>query len=74
MYEDRIALSVFEAAKATGYSQRLIRKAIQFNRLKANRPGGIGDYRILREDLLAWLRSEGIPQKVRPGPTRALTA
>ena len=56
MYEDRIALSVREAAEATGYDRRNLLKAIYERRLKASRRGGKGDYRILREDLLAWLR------------------
>lgn len=58
MYEDRIALSVKEAAEATGYDPRNIRKTIYEKRLRAGRPGGKGDWRILRDDLRAWLRGD----------------
>lgn len=58
MFENRIALSVREAADATGYDSRNIRKAIYEKRLRASRPGGKGDYRIFREDLYAWIRGE----------------
>lgn len=58
MSQERIALSVKEAAAATCYREHAIRRAIREKRLKASRPGGKGDYRILREDLMAWLRGE----------------
>lgn len=58
MFENRIALSVKEAAVATGYDPRNIRKAIYEKRLRASRPGGKGDWRILPDDLRAWVRGE----------------
>lgn len=62
MFEDRIALSVREAAKACCYSPEAIRRAIQEKKLIAERPGGRGDYRILVEDLREWLRGVGQPR------------
>lgn len=72
MYENRIALSVAEVAELTGYSNPAIRKFISLKLLKATRPGGIGDYRILRDDVIAWLRGDGC--KVKPRPTNNLSA
>ena len=69
MSVERICYSVLEAAAATGYSETRIRKSIREGHLKAGRPGGKGDYRILTEDLKSWLRGEGEVTKDRPpGP------
>ena len=70
MFENRIALSVREAATACGYSLEAIRRAIQEERLKALRPVGKGDYRILVADLHDWLRGAGQEQVDRPAPNR----
>ena len=70
MYENRIAVSVREAATACNYSPENIRRAIQEKRLVASRPGGKGDYRILVEDLREWLRGTGQPRIDRPAPRR----
>ena len=71
MFENRIAVSVTEAARATGYSREAILKAIcRDKKLVASRPGGNGDYRILVEDLREWLRGAGQPQVNRPAPNR----
>jgi excisionase family DNA binding protein len=70
MFEDRIALSVREAAKACGYSPEALRHAIMNKKLVAVRPGGRGDYRILVEDLREWLRGTGQERVDRPAPHR----
>jgi excisionase family DNA binding protein len=74
VYEDRLALSIREAATLSSYSVEAIRKAIRLNKLRAARPGGDGDYRILREDLLAWLRGDGFEHKARHSPNTRGTA
>ena len=73
---ERICYSVAEAAEATGYSETRIRRSIREGHLKAGRPGGKGDYRILTDDLKSWLRGEGEVTKERaPGPAaRSSTA
>ena len=71
MFNDRIAVSIREAATATGYSPELIRKAITVGVLTASRPGGIGDYRILVDDLVVWLKGSGRQQITREPPKRA---
>jgi excisionase family DNA binding protein len=68
VYENRIALSVREAAEATGYNESRLRQFISAGTLKAYRPGGKGDLRIFREDLLEWV-SRGAPT-IRPGSFR----
>jgi excisionase family DNA binding protein len=70
MFENRIALSVREAATACGYSPEAVRRAIQDKKLVAERPGGRGDYRILVEDLREWLRGAGQERVDRPAPNR----
>lgn len=70
MLIERVAYSVREAARSTSYSEELIRKAIREGVLKASRPGGIGDLRILREDLVHWLRGADQPVKPRKQGTR----
>jgi excisionase family DNA binding protein len=57
-----IALSVRAAAALTGYTERALRKHIASGALRASRPGGTGDLRILHEDLLAWLRGERVSE------------
>lgn len=74
MFEDRIALSVREAAKACCYSPEAIRRAIQEKELVAERPGGKGDYRILVEDLREWLRGVGHPRVDRKPPRNSVRA
>jgi excisionase family DNA binding protein len=71
VYENRLAVSVREAADATGYSREAIRRAIQEGKLIADRPGGTGDYRILMEHLRNWLRGAGQVRVDRPSPHRA---
>jgi len=71
MIENRIALSVREAATACGYSPEAIRRAIQHKKLAAERPGGNGDYRIMVEDLREWLRGTGHVRVDRPSPIRS---
>jgi excisionase family DNA binding protein len=70
MIENRIALSVREAATACGYSPEAVRRAIRGKKLVAERPGGRGDYRILVEDLREWLRGTGHERVDRPAPNR----
>jgi excisionase family DNA binding protein len=70
MLEERIAFSVKEAAEKTGYSREAVQRAILDGKLVAVRPGGRGDYRILREDLLDWLRGVGRERVDRPAPNR----
>jgi excisionase family DNA binding protein len=71
MFETRLALSVREAAQATGYSREAVQRAILDKKLVAFRPGGKGDYRILVEDLREWLRGTGQTRVDRPAPHRA---
>lgn len=66
MFDNRIALTVREAAEATGFSQESIRLAIRCKRLRASRPGGSGNIRIMTEDLRVWLAGDGEPSKRRP--------
>ena len=70
MYDNRIALSVREAATACGYSPEAVRRAIQQKTLVAERPGGKGDYRIMVEDLREWLRGSGRERIERNSPHR----
>jgi excisionase family DNA binding protein len=70
MFKDRLAISVREAAEATSYSCEAILKAIRKKKLKAVRPGGDGDYRILVEDFQDWLRGTHQVQVDRPAPHR----
>jgi excisionase family DNA binding protein len=58
MFDDRLALSVTEAAKASGYTPSYIRRNVREGKLKGSRLNGRGDYRIMREDFIAWLRGE----------------
>jgi excisionase family DNA binding protein len=69
--ENRLALSVREAAQATGYSREAVQRAILDRKLVASRPGGKGDYRILLDDLKEWLRGTGRDRVDRPSPNRA---
>lgn len=59
MYENRLVVSVREAAEITGYVESRIRRLIAERKLKAYRPGGVGDIRIYVSDLKAWLEGEG---------------
>jgi excisionase family DNA binding protein len=77
VYENRIALSVKEAAEATSYNESRLRQFIANGVLKAYRPGGIGDYRIFREDLDAWIRGDGrvlVRRRGRPSLNKTKTA
>ena len=67
MYENRLVVSVREAAEITGYVDSRIRRLISEGKLKAYRPGGKGDIRIFMKDLMEWLQSEGSPPSIRPG-------
>jgi excisionase family DNA binding protein len=58
MHEERIAYSVPEAAKIVGYQRGAIYKGIREGTLKAYQAGGKGEFRILRDDLIAWLKNE----------------
>jgi excisionase family DNA binding protein len=71
MFQDRLAVSVREAAAACGYSPELIRRAITEGKLIADRPGGRGDYRIRVEDLDKWIRGVGFERVERKGPRGA---
>lgn len=66
--EPRIAYSVREAAKQSEFSEESIYLAIRRGELKAAPPGGHRNMRILHEDLVAWLRAEGVEQRRRKTP------
>lgn len=61
----RLCYSVAEAALASGYTEHQIRKHLRLGTLRAYRPAGVGDYRILTDDLLCWIRGDGMPAKER---------
>jgi excisionase family DNA binding protein len=66
VYENRLVVSVREAAEITGYVESRIRRLISEGKLKAYRPGGKGDIRIFMTDLSEWLQGEGSPPSIRP--------
>lgn len=61
MSSDRIAYTVREAARSVGMTELDIYKAIHSGRLPAadiRRPGSMNPrYRILRDDMIEWLKS-----------------
>ena len=55
--QDQLAYSVPDAAKASGYKAPTLYIAIKAGELKAFRVTPKGDLRVLKEDLIAWLKS-----------------